>query len=118
MAKQYDFKKEWPKIKKELFKMSQEAVKLAKKGEKELIKISHKGKIHLDSTALNLKREHLYLLIGKEYVRSNCSSTQSPKVKKLVSEVNNLSRKIAALKRKMKAKEGGNSSKKAKKAQS
>ena len=116
MGKQYDFKKEWPKIKKELVQISKEAIKLAKKGEKELIKISHKGKMQIDSTALNLKKEHLYHLIGKEYVRNNCPSTQSAKIKKLIHEVKKLDKLIAVLKRKIKAKDGGTNAKKAIKA--
>ena len=113
MSKQYDFKKEWPKIKKELIRINQEAIKVAKKGQKELVKISHKGRLQIDSTALNLKREHLYHLIGKEYVKSNCPDTQSPKIKKLVHEVRKLDKHIAILKRKIKAKAGGTNAKKA-----
>ena len=35
---QYDFKSDWPKVKKQLMQFSQEALTLAKQGEKELVK--------------------------------------------------------------------------------
>lgn len=117
MGKQYDLKKEWPKIKKELVRISREAIKLAKKGEKELIKISYRGKLQIDSTALNLKREHIFHLIGKEYVKSDCPEIQTPKLKKLVLEVKKIDKHIAVLKRKIKGKNGGTKAKKGLKTQ-
>ena len=37
MEDRYDFKQEWPKIKKELKRVSQEALKIAKRGEAEIV---------------------------------------------------------------------------------
>jgi len=102
MKAKYDLKKEWPRLKKELVRVSQEAMNLAKKGEKEIVKISKKGKLHVDVTALTVKKEQLFHLIGKEYVKGKCPPAQTPKIKKLVSELNKLNREITGLRKKIK----------------
>ncbi len=102
MTANYDFKKEWPKIKKELVRVSQEALDLAKKGEEELIKITKKGKLHMDTTALNLKKEHLFLRIGKEYVRGAKPATQTAKMKQLLKEMDKLEKEIKQTEGKLK----------------
>jgi len=91
MSNQFDLKKEWEKTKTQLQKFSEEAVVLAKKGEEELIKFSKKGKLHLDSTAIGLKIERLYYVIGKEYVKG-CRSSQpsSAQLEKLIKEITKL----------------------------
>ena len=71
--KQYDFKKEWEKTKEQLVKFSKEAAIVAKKGEEELIKFSHRSKLHVDSTTASLKKEHLYYQIGKEFSKIVCT---------------------------------------------
>jgi len=65
MSGRYDFKGEWEKTRVQLAKFSKEAAKVAKRGEEELIKFSRQGKLHVDSTAMSLRREKLYYLIGK-----------------------------------------------------
>ncbi|HLF17355.1 MAG TPA: hypothetical protein VI749_00470 [Candidatus Omnitrophota bacterium] len=90
MNRQFDFKKEWEKTKKQLQKFSQEAVVLAKKGEEEVVKFSRKGKLHLDATAMSLKIERLYHDIGKEYVRSHKTKRPAAQLKKLVGDVEKL----------------------------
>ena len=102
MKKQYDYSKEWPKIKKQLLGYSKEAVKLAQKGEKEILRLSHLGKIHFDATALSLKQEQLYYLIGKEYVKNKCPGTKGAKLTKLINELKVAIRQQASLKRKIK----------------
>ena len=101
MKGDFDFKKEWPRIKGELSRVGQEALDLDKKGEAELVKLSEKGRLRLQSANLSLKKERLYHLIGKEYVESKYPSEQTPKLKKLIgdieqveAEINKLSRKI------------------------
>ena len=105
----YDIKKEWPRLKKELIRVSQEAVDLAKKGEKELVKITQTGKMHVDSTALTLKKEHLLYLIGKEYVQAKCPCEPTSSLKKLLNEVDHVDKQMASLKKKMKGKGKGSS---------
>ena len=97
-----NFKKEWPKIKKQLLDFSQQAVHMAKKGEKEFVRLSHRGKLHLDSTALSLKREHLYHLIGQEYVRAKCPAKPTAKLKQLIEEVDQIEKEQKALGRQIK----------------
>ena len=99
MAKRYDFKKEWPEIKTRLVKLSQEALALAKKGEKEIRHVSKQGMVHIDVAALTLKKEHLYHHIGKEYMKAKCPSTPSAQLKKYVDEVVKIDREIKALER-------------------
>ncbi|MFH1359424.1 MAG: hypothetical protein ABIJ41_00110 [Candidatus Omnitrophota bacterium] len=86
MSKAYDFKKEWETIKKNLKIYGDEAFKLAKKGEKEMIRISKEGKLRFDSAALNLKQEQLYYMIGKEYMKAKCPGSKNAKLKKLIDE--------------------------------
>ena len=69
MPGHYDFKKEWEKTKNQLTKFSKEAARVAKKGEEELIKFSRQSKLHVNATAISLKKEKLYYMIGKEYMQ-------------------------------------------------
>lgn len=99
----YDFKQEWPKIKKQLGKLSQEAIQIAKKGEDQLLKLSHKGKMHVDSAALALKKEHLYHLVGKAYVQNQCGCPKSTKMQKLIAEVQQIERDIKSIRKRIKS---------------
>jgi len=100
----YDFKKDWPKIKKDLARLSQEALTLAKKGEEQLVKLSHKGKLQLDAAALGLKKEHLYHLVGKEYFKSKCACPKSPKMQQLLNDLHSIDKEQKELKKKIKTK--------------
>jgi len=102
MPGQYDFKKEWEKTKNQLTKFSTEAAKVAKKGEKELIKFSRQSKLHIDATAISLKKEKLYYMIGKEYMQSKDLEKEAPKLAKLVMELEKATTRQSALKRKLK----------------
>ena len=104
MPGQYDFKKEWEKTRAQLAKFSREAVNVAKKGEKGFIKFSRKSKLHIDTTALSLRKEHLYYLIGKEYAHAENPEKSTPKLAKLMGELNKANKKQLALKRKIQTK--------------
>jgi len=105
MSKQYDFKKEWPKIKKELLKLKKDTMVLAQKGEKELRRLSVQGRIQLDIASLKVKKEHLLYLIGKEYIKSKpAAAGQTAQLKKLTMELGALDKDIKALNRKLKTK--------------
>lgn len=99
MKSKYDFKKEWERIRKELVRVSKEAVVLAKKGEEEIVKISKKGKIHLDKGALMMNKEKLYYLIGKEYVNAKFPSQITPNLRKLIEDFNQNEKDINVLNR-------------------
>lgn len=68
MAKKIDVQKEikkiWDEAKKNLLRIGQETVKLARKGEKEIIRASRIGKIQLDILGIKRRREILYQQIG------------------------------------------------------
>lgn len=102
MSPNPDFKKEWEKTKKQLIKFGKEATEIAQKGEKEIVEFSRKSKIQIDSTALQLKKEKLYYLIGKEYVKSKDSETPSTKLNKLVADLKKAEKSQNSLKSKLK----------------
>lgn len=92
MSDNFDFKKEWVKIKGNLDKFSREFSALAKQGEKEVVKITSLGKLQVDSTAIILKKEHILHLIGKEYIKMKCPGTKSARMKELLVELNELNK--------------------------
>ncbi|MFA5260930.1 MAG: hypothetical protein WC450_06875 [Candidatus Omnitrophota bacterium] len=104
MDERYDFKQEWPKIKKELTRVSKEALKMAKRGEAEIVKFSKVGKVHIDSAALRLKQEHLFHLLGKEYTNADFPGPHSPKMKKLIAEYHKLEKDLGQLQQNLKSK--------------
>lgn len=104
MNTQKDLKENWDKTRKQLIEFSQEAMKLAKEGEKRAILLSKQGKLHLDSTTLGVKKEHMFYLIGKEYVKAKCPGTQTAKLKKLIKEFHEIEKKQRTLKSKIKRK--------------
>jgi len=104
MSDQYDFKKEWEKTRVQLSKFSKEAMKVAKKGEKELIEFSRRSKLHIDSTAINLRKEQLYYLIGKEFALAKGPEKTTPKLSKLLTELNKAEKKQSELSRKIQTK--------------
>jgi len=101
MPEHYDFKKEWEKTRSQLAKISKEAVKVAKKGEKELVKFSRQSKLHMDATTLGLRREKLYYEIGKEYAHAKDPQAVSSKLAKLLTELRKTNKRQSALKRKI-----------------
>jgi len=101
---QNEFKTDWEKTKKQLKRFTEEAAKLTKQGEKELIKFSKISKLHFDSTAIALKKEKLYYLIGKEYVSSKAPS-KSENLKKLIDEVKAIEKDQKNIKNKIRGKE-------------
>lgn len=102
MGQSFNFKKELEKTKKQLLKFSQEAIDVAIKGEKELIKLSKQGKLHVDTTAIGLKKEKLYYLIGKEYVKAKAPQTPNARLKGYLNDLKMLNRQQRSLKTKMK----------------
>lgn len=101
MAERNDLKSEWKKRREQLSKLSKEALSIAKRGEKELLELSRKTKIHVDATALTLKKEHLYYLIGKEYAGIQGTDKSTAKLTKLVGELAKANKLQMALKRRL-----------------
>jgi hypothetical protein len=98
MKKQINFQKEWEKTKSQLMKFSEQAVILAKKGEKEVVKLSRRGKLHIDSSAATLKKDRLFFLIGREYVKSKCPGEHSAAMKKHLAELHKINAELRNIK--------------------
>ena len=99
-----DFQKYWPGIKKQLMQLSQEALDLAQKAEKELVRFSREGKKRIDLTTLGLRKERLCYLIGKEYIDAQCPDSPTDKLKELISEFREVDRQCKELMAKTKRK--------------
>ena len=97
----YDFKKEWPKLKKQLVSYSQEAVKLAKKGEEKAIQFGKESRLHLDIAALKLRQEQLFYKIGKEFVALKGKSQNSAKLNKLIEELESAGKEEKLIRKKI-----------------
>ncbi len=97
-----DFKKEWEKTRKQLTQFGREAVKIAQKGEKEFVKLSRVGKLHMDSAAIGLKKEQLFYLIGKEYVKANAPEKPTPQLDKFLNELKKADKEQEGIKVKIK----------------
>ena len=97
--KKTDVNKSLEDIKKQLAKFGSDAMRLAKQGEKEIVRLSKEGKLRMDATTLGVKKEHLFYLIGKEYVRSGCPGDKNLKLKKIISELNAADKKEKLLKK-------------------
>jgi len=102
MQNHYDIKKEWEKTKKMLVKFGKEATSIAKKGEEEIVKFSHKSKLQIDVTTVHLKIEKLYYQIGKEYAKVTSATHATGQLTKLMNELKTANKKEKALKSKIK----------------
>ena len=101
MAKQKGFEQDWVKAKEQLLQFSHEAMQFAKKGEEEVRRLSHISRIHFDLTALELKRERLVYMIGKEYIRLKEPSEPSAALRNLVNDYKTLLKEQKVLKAKI-----------------
>src|SRR5437867_11181099 len=104
MTLQQDLKKNWPKAKKQIEKLGKEALIVAEKGKKELIRFSHESKIRLDITSLELKKERLFYLIGKEFVKEHCPGNNSETLAKFIQELETVSQQQKSLQTEMEKK--------------
>ncbi len=104
MTIQQEIKKNWPKAKKELEKLGKEALIAAEEGKKQFVRFSKQSKLRLDITSLELKKEHLYYLIGKEFVKENCPGTYGDKLKKFIDDLKQVNREQGQLKKLLESK--------------
>ena len=102
MPGHYNLREEFEKTKTQLNKFSQQISKMAKKGEAEFVKLSRRSKLHMDSTTLTLKKEHLYYLIGREYSKLKDKSIPSAALKEFLSELESTDKEQRALQKKLK----------------
>ncbi|MFA5087893.1 MAG: hypothetical protein WC552_02525 [Candidatus Omnitrophota bacterium] len=102
MKKQINWKKEWASVQEKLIQLGQETKKIFKEGEKEVVKLSRKGKLQLEMSSARLKKEHLFYLIGKEYVQARCPEQRTARLNKLLEELKKVSAEITRLNAKQK----------------
>ena len=101
MPDKFDMKKEWEKTKQQLIAFGKEASKIAQKGEEEIIKFSKRSMIQIDATSVQLRKEKLYYLIGKEYVESFRRKKDSEKLIQHLDELEKVEKEAAKLRRKL-----------------
>ena len=102
MSKQYDFKGEWEKTRERLTKFSKDALEVAKKGEKELVKFSRLGKLQVDAPAVGLKSDQLYYLAGRAHVQASTPEKPTPAIAKLLDELKAVEGQQKAIRTKLK----------------
>jgi len=94
----------WKQAKQSLSKLSQESIRLAKRGEKEIVRATKIGKIHLEILNLKRKKDSLYQQIGKKVVElQRENKMDAPGLKIFCSKVDSLegqirTKKVAASK--------------------
>ena len=85
----------WKQAKQSLSKLSQESIKLAKKGEKEIVRATKVGKIHLEILNLKRKKDTLYQEIGKKVIElQRENKIDAPGLKTFYTKVNSLESQI------------------------
>jgi len=104
MTIKYDFKEQWPKIKKQLMEFGQETLELTKKGEEHLIRLSRQGKLRIDATTKEIRKEQLYYLIGKTYVKAGCPGEKNTKLKKIIDELRRVNQQKKSIRSQIKSK--------------
>ena len=85
----------WKQAKQSLSKLSQESIKLAKRGEKEIVRATKIGKIHLEILNLKRKKDSLYQQIGEKVVElQRENKIDAPGLKTFCSKVDSLEDQI------------------------
>ena len=96
---QTETKKILEQTKKNLVKFSQETLKLAKKAEKEVVRVSRIGKFHLDILGIKRKKEILCQQIGEKIVQMEAlGKVDLPELKPDCSKVRSLDSQIKKIK--------------------
>ena len=77
MNNKKNFRQDWENVRLKASQIATTTAHLARRGEKSLRKLSLKGKWHLDITAIQLQKDHLYYLVGKEFLKSRKKKTSA-----------------------------------------
>ncbi len=102
--KKIDVQKEvakiWQEAKKNLAALGQRTLKLAQKGEKEVVRASKIGKLQLDIVSTNLKKENVFRQTGKKAyeMHSRNQQIEAAKLTALFSQIDKLNQQIKAKK--------------------
>ena len=106
MAKKIDVQKQakkiWKQTSQRLSKLGHETIKLARRGEKEVVRASEIGGLQLDIVGINLRKEKLYRDIGKKVVELNYKRKMNiPAIKNFSNQVRSLDLLLQRKKRKI-----------------
>ena len=107
VKKKVDVQKEvakiWQQAKKNLKELGQKTMKLAQKGEREVVRASKIGKLQLDIVSINLKKENIFRQAGKKVyeAHSKKGEVKSAKLTSLFNQVSKLSQQIKSKKMKI-----------------
>lgn len=93
----------WEQAKEKLRELGQKTVKLAQKGEVEVVRASKVGKLQLDIVSINLKKENIFRQIGKRVyeMHSKKKQIESVKLTSLFSQVSKLEHQVRTKKSKI-----------------
>ena len=107
VKKKVDIQKEvskiWEQAKENLKELGQKTMKLAQKGEKEVVRASKIGKLQFDIVGINLKKENIFRQAGKKVyeAHSRKGEIKSAKLTSLFSQVDKLGQQIKGKKAKI-----------------
>ena len=93
----------WQEAKENLKALGKRTMKLAQKGEKEVVRASKVGKEQIDIVSLNLKKENIFRQAGKRAyeMHSKKGGIQSARLRSLFGQIEKLSHQIKAKKAKI-----------------
>lgn len=93
----------WQEAKDNLRLLGQKTIKLAQKGEKEVVRASKIGKLQLDIVSINLKKENVFRQAGKKVyeTRSRKGEIGSAKITSLFNQIDKLEHQIKSKKAKI-----------------
>jgi len=93
----------WEEAKKSLKELGRKTIKLAQKGEKEVVRASKIGKLQLDIVSLKLKKENIFRQVGKKVCEMHCKkgSVKSTKLVSSFNQIKKLNQQIKAKKAKI-----------------
>lgn len=80
-------------MQKELERIGTEAQKMAQEGERELKYFIHQSKLQIDKGTIALKKEHIFYLIGKQYVKDGAPAVPGAELKDLLDRLIKLEEK-------------------------
>ncbi len=107
VKKKIDIPKEvamiWQEAKENLKTLGQRTLKLAQKGEKEVVRASKVGKVQLDIVSINLNKENAFRQAGKKAyeMHTKKGEIQSAKLTSLFSQIDKLNQQIKGKKAKI-----------------
>ena len=102
--KKIDIQKEvakiWQEAKENLKELGQKTMKLAQRGEKEVVRASKIGKLQLDIVSLNLKKENIFRQAGKKAyeMKDKKGEIASAKLNSLFGQIDKLNQQVRAKK--------------------